>query len=298
MISSEVDVTLTKKNKSSPYFTSVVHFLQRQNHSHKILFHHPISTHPPRHHVLYLHGTGNDAEFLLSGLVEHLTQENIMVMNVDLEGHGKDSRGIWTDQIHSYMDDVMSYLAQHQIPSVHLVGHSLGGVIGLLSYGRNLTSSRYLSLTCLAVPPRVRMRRLYKEGFILTRRDYWRCLIREGLTSSLPAIGSFRRRSFPIRMDQKPYKMVSYPLTFARWIDSQDVEKKLREVYDHSPESVMWFEARWDGLSRPLSNQLKSELVKGGAYQSFATTHLGILLAVKMHRELSQRILSLPSSES
>ena len=288
------------------HYVSETLWLNRRNHRHRVIMFHPVSG-EVKDSVLYLHGTGNDGCFLIYDLVAYLTQRNLRVVAVDIEGHGCLSDGEWSGQVTAFFDDLMDFLGDLGIDKVHLVGHSLGGVMGLCVFFQQTISSLsekkssslgvshpYLSLSCLAVISKVRWLGFYKELALVFQRNYWRYLWCQGIARSVPSLGFLRRKEFPIRLSGGSH-ISSYPAVFAGWIVSQQVESKCSQLLAHSTNlatSFLWLEARWDGLGHSFNPEMKQSFERLGCYKSLATTHLGILLEPEAHQSIYQLILT------
>lgn len=270
-----------------------VHWLVRPHHRHKVrIFAPPLTAQQlaAAPQVLYLHGAGNDGEFLLAPLVSGLIAQQMVVVSVDLEGHGRDSEGVWTPYHHEFIRDVLAFLATLNISRVHLLGHSLGGAMALMSYQHD--PQRYASLTCLAVPVRVKFRQLYRELRLVTGRCYWRFVRSFGFKAAVPAMGRLGRRAFPIRL--APGQMYSYPRLLARWLHEQNLAGRIEQVtlaQEQAP-GVLWVEARWDGLAVSLPPRTRAQLRAGGSYVRASATHLGVLIDDEVCAAISQHILA------
>lgn len=281
------------RRQASPTLFPQVYWLVRPHHRHKVrVYAPPLNsqelTRAP--HVLYLHGAGNDGGFLFAPFVRHLTARQMVVVSVDLEGHGRDSEGVWTPHHHEFIRDVLAFLATLNISKVHLLGHSLGGAMALMSYQQD--PHRYVSLTCLAVPVRVKFRQLYRELRLVTGRCYWRYVRSFGLKASLPAMGRLGRRAFPIRL--APGQGYSYPRLLARWIHAQNLAGRIGQLscaHDQAG-GVLWVEARWDGLAVGLAPRTRAQLKAKGGYVRARTTHLGVLIDEAVSAATSQHILA------
>ena len=79
--------------------------------------------------ALLLHGfTGN----LDNWLFNHATlAQDRTVYALDLPGHGQSSKDMGTGAVQNLVTAVLEWMDQLEIPQLHLVGHSLGGVIAL-----------------------------------------------------------------------------------------------------------------------------------------------------------------------
>ena len=268
-----------------------VRWLIRDHHRHKVVIyrvHHRAMLSVP--HVLYLHGTGNDGEFLVARLFSQLIARGMVVMSVDLEGHGRESSGVWTADSGGFMADLMSFLVTLNIRSVHLVGHSLGGAVALMSYVKD--QLRYNSLSCLAVPVKVKLHQLYKEVALIGQRSYWSYVRSCGLWAALPAVGIWRRRAFPIRMAVQ--HIYAYPQVFTQWFHDNQVDELLMNLVSTGGggAGVMWVEARWDGLASKLPVSLKDKLIAQKSYCMAGTTHLGVLIDHQVCSVVSEHILN------
>lgn len=236
--------------------------------------------------VLYLHGTGNDGEFLMGRMVQEFISQNMVVVSVDLEGHGRDSTGLWTEDVCRFMDDVMGFVKSLGYGSVHLVGHSLGGAVALIHNHEH--PSLYESISCLTVPVRVHLSCFYKELMVLGQKSIWMYLKMFGFKGCVPALGPVRRSVFPIRMS--PHHTRPYPLEMARWLHDQNLGELLAERASQSDPRLLWVEARWDGVASPLDEPLKKLCIQGDCYLQVPTTHLGVLISAEVIRGIREHI--------
>ncbi|MCY4380313.1 MAG: alpha/beta fold hydrolase [Proteobacteria bacterium] len=297
---------MTIKQVKQGAFRREVLFLERDLHRHRVLFYYPLSqgdSSGAQHNespVLYLHGTGNDATYLTHDLVTYLTEKQVMVIAVDLEGHGRLSEGTWCGDIAQFMADLTQFLRRHNVTSIHLTGHSLGGVIACLSYHHYLSHKNswpvaILSVTCLAVPTRINFSRIFWELTLFKSPSFFRYIWNHGLYSSLPACGWFKRKQFPIRLvDDKNHNgsgNVSYPLFFSRWITRQQVINVLKGLLNQEGK-IFWIESAFDGLSESLPQDLKEDLNRLSSYLRVKTSHLGVLIEPEVIANIYRHIIS------
>ena len=86
--------------------------------------------HSASKNVLLVHGlTGSNREW--TGLGNHLSREGFRVIAPDLRGRGLSSKPTHGYGIHFHVADLLTLLDSLDLDSVSVVGHSLGGAIGL-----------------------------------------------------------------------------------------------------------------------------------------------------------------------
>lgn len=82
-------------------------------------------TAPP---VLFLHGFGGDKDNW--ALVQRQVASTFRTVAIDLPGHGNSDKQISGTSVKDFAASILSAVEALQLPSVHLVGHSMGAAVG------------------------------------------------------------------------------------------------------------------------------------------------------------------------
>lgn len=162
--------------------------------------------------VLLLHGTGNDALFAWDLWIERLTQAGYAVLAADIEGHGKFSSTRLSPETFTFTAAALQRrLAElgWREQQVIACGYSLGALFAAkaLSDGQ----LRAAGLITIALPRQVKISWDFAlaEGLSFVHPVFWRQWWKRGWQLSVPALGPWRRRSFPLRLHN--FASRSYP---------------------------------------------------------------------------------------
>lgn len=186
--------------------------------------------------AFFLHGTGNDALFPQISLFIKLLSHGLQVLSIDLDGHGIHST-TELDPAHlsQCLEDLMSQgLYLHEKSKIHLIGQSLGGGV-ILDFLAKHQDSRFCSASLISTP--IHLNQInsfpYKELGGLFRA----CLLRQfplyGPYHLVPALGAFKRKSYPIRIAHHAHQdasSFSYVHTIARALDGMMLRDKAAKV--------------------------------------------------------------------
>lgn len=77
---------------------------------------------------LFVHG-GFHGSWCWEKTIEELKRYNVSAVALDLPGHGEDPTPRETVTLESYVSAVVEFLTRADLKSVHLVGHSLAGIL-------------------------------------------------------------------------------------------------------------------------------------------------------------------------
>lgn len=131
--------------------------------------------------VVLIHGFGGDLNNWLFN--QPALAERNRVIAMDLPGHGASTRDVGAGTLEALADVVDGLMHFIDMPSAHLVGHSLGAAIAAKL--ASLHPQRVLSLTLIgSAGPGTRVSREYVEGFIAAdrrkeMRPWLQCLFSE-----------------------------------------------------------------------------------------------------------------------
>lgn len=162
--------------------------------------------------ALLVHSTGNDALYPNGDLILDLLKANIAVFAFDLDGHGKDSSttlnkaGIFScvPAAITACRRVVEALGSSGALPVHLIGQSLGGALALAhlaAAGKDITSCVGIAIPRRLNPKDPALLREIAGPFTL---DFCRLVNHWGFADSLPALGNFKRKLYPIRFQLFP----------------------------------------------------------------------------------------------
>lgn len=87
------------------------------------------------HTFLFIHGLGIDRSFFASEV--HYFAQKGRVLSVDLRGHGQSGKPEGDYSIETYADDIQWLCKELHLKKIAIVGHSIGGNIGLELIDRN-----------------------------------------------------------------------------------------------------------------------------------------------------------------
>lgn len=152
--------------------------------------------------VLFVHGAGNDALFGIVGLAKRLLLDGYRVAAFDLDGHGRASTTRFSGaDIGAAIPTAVERLCGDAGGLLHGVGVSLGGSILLHALGaRSLEMS---SAVLMVAPLEIRFAtaNVISELRPHLLRTLWREREHYGLTGLIPSFGSFKRDTYPLRLE-------------------------------------------------------------------------------------------------
>lgn len=167
--------------------------------------------------VILFHGMGDDCTYPHWHWIESMVQRGLSVLSVDWDGHGVTGGSLLDMQSASrsfmliiqkiYGEQGASDLGKVRPgPHLFLMGHSAGGALALLSVTRPEVTS--LVKGVIAVSPAVVVAsdsETKREALCYLRPSAWlKDLLGRvphyGVMGLVPAVGKFRRKSFPIRL--------------------------------------------------------------------------------------------------
>lgn len=208
--------------------------------------------------VLLFHGLGNDRNYPLVHLIRVLNANGFSVLSVDWDGHGLGSattldfqdatRSIPLILQRLYGDEEQSGLGQRRVgPACFLMGHSMGGAMTLIAATREDIARMVQGVIVLSPAVSIAPTRRFMSdvGNYLSLKSWSYDLANKisyyGLYGLLFALGSAKRRKFPLRM-----KLSINYIEQARHFVYEIFEKRrlLRQV--KTP--VLWFHGMQDGV--------------------------------------------------
>ncbi len=154
--------------------------------------------------TILFHGTGNDQIFTWQPLILELLRSGRNVLSFDLDGHGTASTTILRKQDFAESTvDLSAFLDAQGLSSrpYDLIGYSLGALLIVLAVSRRILQPEKLVLIALPLQIQVNQRFVWRELMSLISPEFYRQWRRYGWRETLPAVGNFRRRAFPLRLD-------------------------------------------------------------------------------------------------
>ena len=103
--------------------------------------------------IIFIHGIGA-RKTSWDNVTQHL-KDSFTCISYDLRGHGESPKGDFPYSLEALVDDLEALRKEINISKVHLVGHSLGGMIGpayALSFPDNVLSISILSSAAFRTP--------------------------------------------------------------------------------------------------------------------------------------------------
>ena len=154
--------------------------------------------------AIFVHGTGNDRVFLTYDLFLQLLKNGISIFTFDLDGHGQKGSSLFHEkEILNLFDSWLPLIReQHSEFNLHLIGNSLGGLLSANYLAKN-TEHPFQTLTLLATPENIQIGKdvVLPEISTIFQAEYYSYLRRWGIKDSIPALGKFNRKRYPIRFE-------------------------------------------------------------------------------------------------
>lgn len=179
---------------------------------------------PPKNNsqtVIYIHGTGNDGSFLTENLFSLLIKDGYNIFTFDIDGHGSRS----TSKLFGHHLDSCIFSAYKQLCKIaeepeqlHMIGYSIGGLLALKEFSRRRIPIDKLVSIATPFHLKLQLKKIYKELFTLTQKEFYSFGRRWGINALLPAFGPFNRKRFPIRLAEQnhmPWGYINFVEEFA-----------------------------------------------------------------------------------
>lgn len=153
--------------------------------------------------IILLHGGGNDALYPAVGFIKEILNIGYQVLTFDIDGHGKKSTSIYQSDsllncLNSFFANNDSYICNKK---VFLVGYSLGGAVMLNSLP-NL-ENKVEGAVAISVPLKLEIENeATSELLCVFKGAFYRQVKHYGVYGLLPALGSFKRQNYPIRIKE------------------------------------------------------------------------------------------------
>lgn len=234
--------------------------------------------------VVLAHGGGNDRLFGLWSLARAALQRGLSVLTAHLPGHGRAGDDTFCVAATRARLDALVAEARERSDRVAVVGQSMGGAFALDQLARGRGADLTLAVSA---PSHLRPRlAVLRELTVLARRTAWSTLSYVSPWNALPAVGRFRRRRFPVRVEHGR----RYTEVFQAALAELDLPRRLSSAPATGP--VWLFHGTADGVvpvdqARGLHEALghraaRLHLVPGGL-------HLDLLL----RRDVVHRVADL-----
>lgn len=203
--------------------------------------------------TILFHGTGNDQLFTWQNLIEALLSKGRSVLTFDLDGHGTASTTtLYRKRFWDSAEDLRAFLNAKGISDYpyELVGYSLGALLALDAASQQTLRPRKIVLIALPLRIKIGLRFAASEAFSITKRSFFRQWANYGWRETFPAVGSFRRKSFPLRID--PDFKAAYP----QMVDQLLVDKPPLELLTKLSQNCLAVFGSRDTLARPEESAL------------------------------------------
>lgn len=173
------------------------------------------------------HATGNDSLYPHADLVLAVLSAGFDAFLFDLDGHGRRS----TTRLDPARAKDMIHEALRQAASVnsapaHLIGQSLGGALALAAVADG-APARTLTLISAPIALRLSASAIASELLSVFRPAYWGLTQSYGVSGLLPALGSFRRSDYPVRLSVDG---IDYPKFVDRLVLELNLQAEARKI--------------------------------------------------------------------
>jgi pimeloyl-ACP methyl ester carboxylesterase len=151
--------------------------------------------------VLFIHGTGNDMIYPSITLYKFLFNQGIRICAFDLDGHGQKSTTLFSEEnIETFLSWAVEQTKTFSNDPLFIIGHSLGGTLALAHAAKESKNLRGLILISAPLKLSATLPSLAMEALSCFRLSIWEERKTYGILGILPAIGPFKRSSYPIRL--------------------------------------------------------------------------------------------------
>ncbi len=171
---------------------------------------------------ILFHGTGNDGLFAWESIILGLIRSGRSVFSFDLSGHGQNSSTCLRSDDFLRSADFLGQELPRLLPEVQsfeAIGYSLGAKLALHTVLQKRLN--WTKLVVMALPDHIEISPRFVLHELLSGISlaFWQQLVRYGWRATLPSFGSFRRKSFPIRIE--PSMEISYPKMVAQLLQQE-----------------------------------------------------------------------------
>jgi pimeloyl-ACP methyl ester carboxylesterase len=154
--------------------------------------------------VLFIHGTGNDLIYPSITLYKFLFNEGIRICAFDLDGHGQKSTTLFSEEnVATFLSWSIERTKEFSSDPLFVIGHSLGGTLALAYAAEESKDLQGLILISAPLKLSANLPSLAMEALSCFRKSIWQERKTYGILGILPAIGPFKRSSYPIRLKNK-----------------------------------------------------------------------------------------------
>ena len=151
--------------------------------------------------VLFVHATGNDGVFPQLPLLMALQNNGYDILSFDIDGHGVNSQSLLkVSTLNQCVEAAAIELKRNfSHKQYHLIGHSLGAALAL-NHARDREDIKSLTLISLPLELKLSLKVALCEISSILKPSFFGHVKRFGIIGSLPALASFKRKQFPIRL--------------------------------------------------------------------------------------------------
>lgn len=229
--------------------------------------------------VIICHGTGNDALYPNQSFIQNLVNNGVSVFSFDLDGHGRNSTTI-LDSNHfiECLERIWGYFwFNHKKYRIHLFGYSIGSLVVLKTLSSNLRQ-HITSAILVATPIFVEkvVPSLLCEVKQIFSKQIWRQVgYYDHWYELIPAIGTFKRTQYPIRILEKPSGFLFYKDKIKSIIKNFNIANICKDI----DLPIMICYGEYDKISPPLhAAYLKEKLSKAVVIKIDSANHFTTML--------------------
>lgn len=240
--------------------------------------------------MVFAHGTGNDALYPHQFFFEQFLRQGIGIFTFDLDGHGANSTTVLNkDSFFSQLVDVKQEISNLEAleKQIFFVGYSLGG---LLSWSRDIAfQSRHLIGTPFYLE--ANSASLVGELRILKNRDFLNQFKGINPLELVPAVGPFRRRSFPVRIQREESHSdlsLKSPFSYVEVVKSIFEAQAYHVGESDSEVATQFVYGQLDNIAPPTNfsrfhkQMLKKKFKSFDCFVDLNSSHLGLLYSRKV----------------
>jgi alpha-beta hydrolase superfamily lysophospholipase len=203
--------------------------------------------------TILFHGTGNDQLFTWQNLIEALLSKGRSVLTFDLDGHGLQSTTtLYRQKFWESAEDLRVFLSRKDLITYpyELVGYSLGALLALEATTEQRLRPTQIVLLALPLRIQIGLQFASSEAMSITKRSFFKQWRNYGWRETFPAVGSFRRDAFPLRIDP------DFKATYPELVDQLLMDKPPLELLKKLSQNCLAVFGSRDTLARAQDSAL------------------------------------------